>query len=136
MNWKKRVRKIAETDPDALHPIFKSSGNDSSAWYRVEWNKDSDVQTNASKLLLKVFYWLMKKGLLTSKGLKIVKQAEEVNILPADLSRSDVTQEAKVFLDLYFDRWLDEEGFNLIINPKGEKETLTKLEEFWIKQHP
>ena len=133
MNWKKRVRKIAETNPNALHPNFKQDSIAKPAWYRAEWNNDLSEQIRASRLILSVLHWLLKKQLLTKEGLGIIRQPEITNKLPLNLNHSYVKKEARVFFDLYFDKWLDKEGFNLIISDKFEESKLVRLEQFWTE---
>jgi hypothetical protein len=132
MNWKKRLRKIAEENPDVLHPLLKDlekSRDAGKAWYRVSWFLDDFNPEDSARPMKITMNWLAKKGLLSTYGIEEFKKINS-NLEQAALTEPMVVLKARDFMDKYFEKWLDQCGTNYSIDA-STKEDHSMLENMW-----
>lgn len=116
MGWRKRVQRIAETNPEKLHPIIRqASGTDlgGKCWDRASWQEPSAAGGRPIHLILR---WLGSRSLLTSSGEQELAKAERGEYGELFLAPSLVSVNAAEFLNHFYQEWYDTTGINFGID--------------------
>ncbi|MFT5779208.1 MAG: hypothetical protein ACI837_002165 [Crocinitomicaceae bacterium] len=101
-------------------------------WDKADWYYDGAGTTikGATQHIYFVLKWLKKKELLTSDGLSMYA---EKNNLDVSLWRGAVLEEAADFLDRYYKLWYENECIiNFQIDPSTKFVGDENLEEYWV----
>ena len=134
MNWKKRVREIAERNPAALPPWLRAArpSGSSKIWDSVEWQTKGDGNVkaeDAARPIRLVLSWLNRRNLLTAQGKRLVSAPAEQLALTSAL----LLPKAGEFLDAHYQRWHNEHGINLIMDASGASSAEEALEHLWLQ---
>jgi hypothetical protein len=139
MSWKSRVKEIAKSNPEALHPIFRSAlgVNGGYSWYRVEWQTQGSNKVpleNAIRPLITILEWMLGRGLLAKEGCEVLRKARIYPSEQMGLTSSMVSARAANFLNHCFEQWYEKFGIPLSIDAKGEKQAIEGLDAAWSSQ--
>lgn len=131
MSWKKRMREIAERNPEAI-PAWARSGGAVKVWDRAEWqlpdqpNMEPEV---AARPILFVLRWLAPRGGLSQRGLSAIGEFA-ANPGGAVLDDSMTTLKGTNFLNAHYEDWHSTDAINTLIDPSVELNSET-LEARW-----
>jgi hypothetical protein len=129
MGWRKRVRQIAATNPDKLHPIIQRARSDSreKCWDRADWQKEPQSGGRPIHLVLS---WLASKSLLTPAGDAELAKAKRGEYASLFLAPSLVSTRAAEFLSRHYRAWYENGGINFGVDPSMPLED-AELERLW-----
>ena len=130
MGWRQRVQKIAETNPEKLHPMFRSDGKATpkeACWDRADWQ---DTPEQGGRPIQLVLQWLGAKSLLTPAGEAELAKAESKDYATLKLAPSHVQSTAAAFLTQHYYEWYSTVGINYGIDPNIQFDA-TGLDQLW-----
>ena len=129
--WARRLRDIADRNPDALPEWLRDPSQDK-VWYRVAWQTDAGVSAeDAARPVLMMLDWLARRGKLSQLGVAELQAAQSGDHVSLALTSAMVVPKAAAFLDAHWESWWESYGINLTISAASADIALAAIDEAW-----